>query len=137
MIDTTLSHSRIIVAGLVVAVVALAAISNQFAPVGTSAGFLVAPAGLLGLVSPVVGYRLYLMIRERVPAGSGTAAGCNAFLRATIAALAVTEGIALFGVVVFMLTSRLPALLGAATHVLLAGAIWPTPERLEAFIRDD
>ena len=48
-------------------------------------------------------------------------------------ALGLTEGIALFGLVVFMLSAGLPALIGTATHVLLAGAIWPTAERLEAF----
>ena len=91
MIGTTLSRSRIVAAALVGTVLALAAIATQVEPTG-AVRFLVAPAGLLGLVSPVMGYRLYLMIRERVPAGTDAAAGCNAYLRALVVALGLTEG---------------------------------------------
>lgn len=90
-------------------------------------------AALTGLVSPVIGYRLYAWLRERIPAGASHAARCAGFLRATELALAVGAGIALFGIVAYCLSAVFAALIGVVTHMILVGAVWPTPERLETF----
>jgi hypothetical protein len=111
----------------------LAAVAEWFAPT-SRVEFLVLPAGLLGIVSPVIGYRLLAMFEERVPAGAGLERGCQAFLRATLLAAGAGEGIALLGVVAWMLSGRLTALIGLVTHVILVGAIWPSAARLDRFI---
>ena len=88
-----------------------------------------------GLVSPVIGYRLYAWSRERMPPGRVAPRAAPTFLRATSLALAVTEGVALFGIVALLGSAPLlAALIGVVTHVILAGAVWPTPERLESFL---
>jgi hypothetical protein len=128
--------ARLIVGGFGAGVVVLMLLA---ALVDLSAGFdaLTAPAALLGLISPVIGYRLYLWSRERVPAGEKTEARCDRFLRATILALAVTEGVALFGVVAFMVGGGPFALVGVLTHLLLTGALWPSDEKLARFLESD
>ena len=53
---------------------------------------------------------------------------------ATVTALGVTEVAGLFGVVAYILSGRLIALSGVLTHIILAGAIWPSRERYDAFV---
>jgi hypothetical protein len=128
-----LMQARILVGALVAGVLALLAVSGLF-QLGDSLRFLVLPAGLVGLVSPVIGHKLYTSRRDGTPADADVATRCRRFVMATILALAITEAAALFGVVVFMLSGRWTALTGVLTHVLLAGAIWPSPDRLQPFL---
>jgi hypothetical protein len=93
---------------------------------------LVLPAGLIGLAAPVVGYRHYVARRQ---AAGGVPAERRAlsFLHATLTVLAVGEAAAIVGIVVYWFTLQPAALTAVATHVLIGGAVWPTPERLELF----
>jgi hypothetical protein len=129
----TLATAGIIVAALTAGVLMITVVAGL---VDISAGLeiLVPPAALLGLISPVVAYRLYLRMRERIPADADAHFRCHRFLTATVLAVAITESIALFGVVAFMLGGGYAALIGVVTHVILVGAIWPTRERLETFL---
>lgn len=131
----TLRQARLVFAALTAGAVIPLAAGGWIDPPGTVPGLGFA-ASLIGLVSPVIGYRLYALQRERVPSDAEPTRRCQLFLRAGIVALAVTEGAALFGVVSYMLSGTLSALSGVLTHVLLVGAIWPTPERLDAFLGD-
>ncbi len=133
--EATLRQARLVFAALTAGAVIPLAASGWIDPPGAVPGLAFA-ASLIGLVSPVIGYRLYALQRERVPSGAGPAQRCRLFLRAGIVALAATEGAALLGVVGYMLSGTLSALSGVLTHVLLVGAIWPTPERLDAFLED-
>ena len=128
-----LTTARLIAAGLTGGVLLLVAAAGIF-EVKANLQVLVAPAALLGLVAPVFGYRLYEMLRERVPGDASRTDRSAAFLRATIAALSVTEGIAFFGVVAYLLSQRFFALVGVLTHVILTGALWPSEQRLERFL---
>jgi hypothetical protein len=119
--------------GLLLAATALA----DLVPLRIDLSRLVLPAGLLGLVAPVLGYRLYLWRRDRLPREAGPEARCRAFGRATALALGAAEVIAALGVVTFAATGVLSTLLGVLTYVILASAIWPTPERLAAFADAD
>ncbi len=101
-----------------------------------SLSVLVFPAALAGLIAPVIGYRVYLRVRERSPDGADAQGRCAAFVRATLVALALTETVALFGIVVFLLSGARLALSGVAAHVLLTGAIWPSRARLDVFLSD-
>jgi hypothetical protein len=130
---SAVAQARIIAAALAAGVLVLAAISGVVR-LPPSLFSLATPAGLCGLVSLVIGYRLYAWLRERVPSGASHRQRCAAFVRATIVALAVTESTALFGVIVFWLSGEPIALIGVATHIILAGALWPGPERLRAFV---
>ena len=56
--------------------------------------------------------------------------------KAADAARAITEGAAVFGVVVFAMTGAPLALIGVLMHVLLGGAVWPTEEKLAGFVGD-
>jgi hypothetical protein len=94
---------------------------------------LVLPAALLGVVSPLIGFRVAAMMREKHPPNAGVTESLAAFLRATLFAIAAGEVIALFGVLAYMLSGSPLALIGVATQVILGGSIWPTDERLEHF----
>lgn len=131
--SAVVNQARVIVAVLVLGVLVLTALSGLF-PRSQGLGFLVVPAAIIGVVSPVIGYRAYHYLRERIPPEAATQRRTQTFLRANIVALGVTEGAALVGVVVHALTGSLLALLGVGMHVLLAGAIWPSSEKLEAFV---
>ena len=132
-VEAAFHQARVLVGALVAGpLVGMAAIGLFDPPARVAA--LVAPASLLGLVSPVIGYRLYHLLRERIPVDAGVEMRCRAYVRANLAALAVTEGAALFGLVAYSLSSELFTLVGVGAHVLLAGAIWPSPERLELFL---
>jgi hypothetical protein len=90
-------------------------------------------ASLLGLVSPVIGYRLYGWLESRVSPGTGPAGIDRAWIRATVYALAVTGAAALLCAIAFLLTRDPTTHLGPAMHVLLTGALWPSSERRNAF----
>jgi hypothetical protein len=126
--------AQYIVGGLTLGVLAFAAFSGWL-PKGSALRFLVFPAGLLGIVSPVVGYRLYHLMLERIPPRAGADERRAVFVRANVLAMGVTEAVAFFGVLVYGVTGEWVALTGLVTHVLLAGAVWPSPERLELFLQ--
>ena len=133
------SHSALLTARFVAGGLAAGALILT-ALVGLVAGpvrfeGLTPPAALLGLVSPVIGYRLYALLAERVSPTADAGACCQAFSRATVVALSVTDVIALFGIVAFALSGKPAALIGVLTHVILTGAIWPSEERLETFLQ--
>jgi hypothetical protein len=132
----TLGQARLVTAGLAAGVLILTALSGVVNP-AQRVTVLVAPAALLGLAGLLVGYRLYARMRDAIPVDAPHGARCATFLRATIVALAVTEGAALLGVVAFWLSEDPLALVGVVTHLILVGAVWPTPERLESFVSPD
>ena len=90
-------------------------------------------ASLLGLVSPVIGYRVYGWLGSRVPSGTAPASIDRAWVRATVGALVVTESAALLCAIAFLSTRDPTTYLGPAMHVLLTGALWPSAERRNAF----
>lgn len=132
-VQTTLTQARLIVAALVGGVLVMLALSGFLALPG-NLGFLGLPAGLLGLVCPVIGYKLYTSRRDAIPPEADVRARCGVFMTATVLALAITEAAAFFGIVVFLLSRDWTALTGVLTHVLLAGAIWPSADRLQLFV---
>ena len=133
LIRATLIRSSLVVGAITVGPLILTIIS-AFVRLSSELYYLVAPAGLLGIVSPVIGYRLYLGMRRRMPPTADLEQRCRSFFTATIAPLAITEGIALIGVVAFMLSGAPACLIAVLTHVILAAAIWPTQERIEQFM---
>ena len=108
--------------------------TSELIPPRSQGLFLVLPAGLIGLVSIAMGYRSYEWIRSRLDADASGPTRSRAFFVATVTALGVTEAAGLFGVIVYILSGRVVALSGVLTHVILAGAIWPTRERHDAFV---
>lgn len=128
----SVADARAVVLGVGAFVLAAAAIVAAVGPRHVPVGPGLAPvAGLVGLIAPVVGYRSYLYLGEtsRRPLGPR-------FVAATALGVGVTGAAAVLGVVAFYLSSRLPALIGLVTHVMLTGAIWPSDWRLDAFDRD-
>lgn len=134
--QATLRQARLIAGALAAGVLLLTALSGVVR-ISPSLPAIASLAALLGIVSPLVGFRLYAWLREREPARASHAVRCATFLRATILALVVTEGVAMFGIVAYWLTSEPQALIGVVTHIILVGAVWPTPERLESFLQRD
>ena len=90
---------------------------------------LVVPAGVLGLVAPAVAWRVQARIREG--ARGGAAGGRRAYLRSLTVGLAITEAAASVGVVVWLLTRQPQALIGLPLHLVMAGALWPSEERMQ------
>jgi hypothetical protein len=132
--DRTLLTSRIVAAGMLVAVLAIAAAALAMPPgVGRYRG-LVVPAALAGLVSPVIGYRLYALSGAKVTREDDVVSKCGRFQHATVTALAVPFSAALLGIVVTLLSGDPAAMTGVVTHVLLTGAIWPSRVRLKSFV---
>jgi protein-S-isoprenylcysteine O-methyltransferase Ste14 len=93
---------------------------------------LVAPAALAGLVALAIGYRLYRSMLARIAPGAHADARRAVLRTATIASLSVTESTALFGAVAFYFSREPFALAGLVSHLILAGAVWPTCGRLDA-----
>jgi len=122
--ERALRSARTAAAILVAAPVVLVAVAAAV-PLEPSAPSLATPAVLAGLLAPALGFHLYRRMQE---------AGTGRFVRATIVSLACTEAGATLGVVAFLLSREPLALVGVAMHVLLAGAIWPSRERLESFL---
>ena len=132
-VDSSVTVARTIVAGLVGSVLLLALLSALYDP---AIGFdvLTAPAALLGLVSPVLGFRIHTTREQEIPAAADSLERRARYLRAIVYPLAVTQGGAMFGVVSFWLGGGVFSLVGVLTHLLLAGALWPSPERLTRFL---
>ena len=129
----TLRTTQLIALALVFGPLVLLGVA-WFVPLDASLGWIAMPIGLLGLISPVAAYWLYHSQHARVSSSADEGARCQAFLKATILALAVAEAVALIAIVGFALSQNLMALTGVATHVLVAGAVWPSPQRLELFL---
>ena len=127
-----LGRSRVVVGGMVAGVLVLTAVAG-FIPRLDGAEAFVLPAAIIGAVSPIIAYRMYQLQRDRLTRDAGTARRHEVFLRANVIAMAITETAALFGLIVHALTGSLLTLLGVLMHVLLAGALWPTVEKLESF----
>ncbi|MCP3982531.1 MAG: hypothetical protein GY716_24795 [bacterium] len=132
-VERALVRGRLIV-GLPPVVVLLLTTASVWLAGGVRASFLVMPAMLLGLVSPVLGYRTYLYLRDRPAAETDPAARVRVFEQANLAASGLATSIAALGWIAFTLSGRPEALAGVATQVIVAGAVWPTPERLEGFL---
>jgi hypothetical protein len=132
----TITTAGIVVAAMTAGVLLLTVISG-FLDVASGLEFIVAPAVLLGLLSPVVGYRLYCRMRERLPREADDAYRCRRFLAATIIAAGISESIAILGIAAFLLSGSFAGLVGVVTHVILVGAIWPSQEKLAAFLHRD
>ena len=131
----TLRQARLIVGALVGGVLILTALSGWM-PRSEGLEGLVVPAAVVGAASPVVGFRLYQLLRDRLPPEATASRRRETFLRANVVAFAITEGAALFGVIVHALTGAPLALIGVGMHVLLAGALWPSAEKLAGFMGD-
>jgi hypothetical protein len=130
-VNDALRTTRLIALALVLGPLVFWIVAH-FIRIGSGGDYLVMPAVLFGLVSPVIGYRIYLKVRERRPSGSDEAK--DAFLRANILALAITEAAALFGCVAYLISYNPLTYIGYLMHVLLAGAIWPNEFRLQQFL---
>jgi hypothetical protein len=128
----TLLRSTIVIGAITAGVLAMTIVA-VFIRLSSEMRSLMPPAALLGIVSPVIGYRIHLAIKRRIPPDAGIEQRCQSFFMATIIPMAVTESIALFGLIAFMLCREPACLIGVLTHVILAAAIWPTRERLELF----
>ncbi len=134
-VQATLARTRLIVAALAAGVLCLAGIA-AFVDFGRSdlGAFLGLPAGLLGLIMLVAGWRVHLALRERAARIEDLEAGCARYTTAVLIALALTEGAAFLGIVAYMLGAEVVALTGVVTHVLLTGVLWPAPEKLQPFL---
>jgi hypothetical protein len=131
----TLFRARLVVGALIGGVLILTALSGFMRRVHGTEG-LVVPAAVIGAVAPAIGFRLYQLLRDRLTPRDDAARRREAFLRANVLAFAITEGAAVFGVVVFAMTGAPLALIGVLMHVLLGGAVWPTEEKLAGFVGD-
>jgi hypothetical protein len=120
--------SAVLVSGLALAAVAVFLGPQARFPV------LVLPAALIGLVSPVIGFRIPLWIRDRMAAQEPAAGRCATYVRATACAVAVGDAAAIAGSIAYVVSGEPISLVGVATLVLLAGAIWPNEERVRAFV---
>jgi len=128
-----LFRARLIVGALIGGVLILTALSG-FMPRLDGMEGLVVPAAVVGAVSPAVAFRLYQLLRDRLAGGASAALRRQTFLRANVLCFAITEGAAVFGVIVFALTGSPLALMGVLMHVLLGGALWPSEEKLAGFV---
>lgn len=128
-----LRQARLLCGAMAAGVLALAAATSLVEP-RPAFPVLGSAAALAGLVSPLIGYRLLAWLRERVPPGASHAERCAGFLRATLLSVAAGESVALFGIVAYWLSAVLAALIGVVTLVILVGAVWPTPEKLDSFL---
>jgi hypothetical protein len=96
--------------------------------------FLFTPAVLVGMVSPAVAWRVYDSGLRRAEACADTDSRWRAFERATVLALVQTEAVAILSLVAYVLTRAELVLIGVATHVAIAGAVWPSRSRVEASV---
>jgi hypothetical protein len=131
--EETLRTARTVVAVLSAAPVLLGAIAAAV-PLEPSLGSLATPAVLAGIVAPAAGFHLYRKLQQAASREADVRGRAAAFVRATVLALACTEAAATFGVVAFLLSREPVCLLAIALHLLLAGAVWPSRERLESFV---
>ncbi len=132
-VDPTVTAGRTLAVGLVAGVLLLTLLAGLY---DLSIGFtaLTAPAALLGLVNPVLGYRIHVRQWQRIPADAQAADRRACYLRSIVLPLAVSEGVATLGVVSFALGGGAFSLVGVLTHLLLTGALWPSADRLSRFL---
>ncbi|HEX5044081.1 MAG TPA: hypothetical protein VFV75_14325 [Candidatus Polarisedimenticolaceae bacterium] len=122
-----LSTARLIAAALGAGPLLLMVLAGVVSP-AQGLSTLVVPAGVLGLVAPAIAWRLQARVRE---GASGRAEeGRRAYLRSLFLGLAVTEGAAILGGIVWLLTREIQALIGLPMHLVMVGALWPTEERV-------
>jgi hypothetical protein len=133
LIQSALARARFLATGLSAGLLALLAISRLIDRSSSASG-LAAPVALAGIISPVVAYRLYAWVQSSLRPEAGLRERCGAFLKANIIAFSVTAGVGLCGVVVFVFSGSIQALIGVVTHVIVAGALWPIPERMDRFL---
>jgi hypothetical protein len=125
--DRVLGTARLVAALLGVGPLLLLALTLAVPPDPASSP-LVVPAGVLGLVAPAVAWRVQASAREK---GRGSAAaGHRAYVRSVVAGLSITEAAALLGVLAWLLSGQVQALIGLPMHLVMVGALWPTEERL-------
>ena len=123
----SLATARLIAAVLAAGPFLLLAVALAF-PARWESTRLVVPAGVIGLVAPAVAWRAQARIREQ--ARGGPVAGRRAYVRSVTVGLAITEGAALLGGIVWLLSREPSALVGLPMHLLMVGALWPTEERI-------
>ena len=135
IVHATLARNRVMVGALAAGVLFLAGISGylDLGAVGLAA-YLSLPAGLAGLFMLVVGWRVYVSMRERASQIEDVETGCARYTTALLIALALTEGAAFLGIVAYMLGAGILALTGVLTHVLLTGVLWPAAEKMRPFL---
>ena len=123
----TLRSARVVASALACGAALLAA-AAAWAPPMQRVPALVTPASLAGLVGLPVALRLHRTLRDRAAAGSDPGARAAAYVRSLAVALGVTEALACVGIVAFLFSRAPFCLTGLATHAILTGALWPTPE---------
>jgi len=135
LVQATLQRNRLMVAALAAGVLFLAAVSG-FLDLGRVdfAASLALPVGLLGLITLVVGWRVYVVLGERASGIEDVDSGCARYTTALLIALALTEGVAFLGIVAYMLGAGVMALTGVLTHVLLTAVLWPGAEKVRPFL---
>ncbi|NIM01585.1 MAG: hypothetical protein GTN89_12220 [Acidobacteria bacterium] len=135
LVRITLQRNRLTAAALAMGVLVLAGVSGFVAlgPVGF-AGSLTLPAGVLGLLLLVAGWRVYGAMAERAAAIDDVGTGCARYTTSLLIALAMTEGGAFLGIVAYMLGAGIMALTGVLTHVLLTAILWPGNEKIRPFL---
>ena len=129
-VASAIRSTRVVVGSLVGGAIGWAVVVSQL-PANPSLSVLQLPAVLSGALAPVLGFRLYSRSAEELAAGEST---LPAYARATILALAVTEVGAFLAGLAWWGTGDPLSWIGLATHVLLAGALWPGESRYEAFV---
>ena len=128
--------TRLMAVALAVGPVMVLALVTVFEP-SSALGLLQIPAGALGLILPVVAYRLFLYRKSRLDPQRSEAERCSGYVSGFIVAAAVSEGAALVGSVTYVLTRHPATLLGLAMHLVILGAIWPSEDRVHWFIEPD
>lgn len=134
--QTAVRQAQLIVGVILASALAIAAVAVSIGP-QAHVPAAVLPVALAGLVSPVIGFRLPLWLRDRMEPATPIDRRCGAYVRATLLGVAVGEVAAILGVAGYTLSGEPIALVGVATLVLLTGAIWPSEERIRAFVEPD
>lgn len=134
--ERALAAARLVAAMMALAPVLLFVVAHAVRREPTLSS-LAPAAAVAGLLVPMVGYRLYHGLRGRIPPEADVPAKSAAFLRATLLALAVSDGVATFGGVAYFLARDPVTYLCLATHLILTGAVWPSPSRLEHFLEEN
>ncbi len=130
-LPAALLRARIVAGTLAAGMLVLAAVLTQI-DLGGNVSSLTLPAGLFGLVGPVIAYRLYYYRSDQAISARLQDDGA-AFLQAQILALAIAEAPGFFGCIVYALSREPMALTGVLTFVIFVGATWPSTERVDAF----
>lgn len=132
MIERTLRQARLIVGGSWLNLLGFSVLLIWLDLLDTSVPWVRWIGGLAGIVAPAIGYRIYRAEFEP-PAGADREAIHTEFLKRNRSAIRVTEIGGFLGLLAWTIGGDPVSLTGLATHTLLAGAIWPTPERLANF----